>query len=361
MLADEIIVETFGESNDLGTIVWDKRNPKGDAKGISYQHEYIVAYAKNKEQFVLSCKLQRPKKNATTMIKKANQLFAKINSSYTLDDANTEFTAWLSKQTDLSGGERAYSKIDKNGKIYRGVSMAWPNKRKAPNDYFIPLIHPVTGEECPVPARGWRNPPLTMKELLAKDMIIFGSDETKQPERKYLLEENMYENIPSLLYFGGSDTDMLSQMEIPFDTPKIVSICAEHIASFSNDNDIILDFFSGSATTAHAVMQLNAEDNGNRKFIMVQLPEQTDEKSEAYKEGYKNICEIGKERIRRAAKKISAENPKAKFDGGFRVLKLDDFNMNDVYYSPAEYSQDQLFKLESNIKVKKRIYGLLKR
>ena len=106
----------------------------------------------------------------------------------------------------------------------------------------------------------------------------------------------------------------------------------------------------GSATTAHAVMQLNAEDGGNRKFIMVQLPEETDEKSEAYKAGYKNICEIGKERIRRAAKKIAEENPNATFDGGFRVFKMDESNMNDVYYSPAEYSQDLLSMLESNVK-----------
>ena len=134
-----------------------------------------------------------------------------------------------------------------------------------------------------------------------------------------------------------------------FDTAKLTATI-KRIIKFSDNNALVLDFFSGSATTAHAVMKLNAEDNGNRKFIMVQLPEQTDEKSEAYKAGYKNICEIGKERIRRAAKKISAENPEAKFDGGFRVLKLADSNMNDVYYSPAEYSQDQLFQLESNIK-----------
>jgi adenine-specific DNA-methyltransferase len=119
----------------------------------------------------------------------------------------------------------------------------------------------------------------------------------------------------------------------------------------NNDEDcIVLDFFSGSATTAHAVMQLNAEDGGNRKFIMVQLPEETDEKSEAYKAGYKNICEIGKERIRRAAKKIAEENPKAKFDGGFRVLKCDSSNMKEVYYNPAEYEPSLFSRLEDNIK-----------
>lgn len=140
-----------------------------------------------------------------------------------------------------------------------------------------------------------------MKELERKGLIVFGVDETTQPRRKYLLEENMYENIPSLLYYGGSDTDLLSQMGIPFETPKVVSVCAEHIKSFTENDDIVLDFFSGSATTAHAVMQLNAEDDGRRKFIMVQLPEKCDEASEAYKAGYKNICEIGKERIRARA------------------------------------------------------------
>ena len=117
-----------------------------------------------------------------------------------------------------------------------------------------------------------------------------------------------------------------------------------------DDSAIVMDFFSGSATTADAVMQLNAEDGGNRKFIMVQLPEKIDEKSEAYKAGYKNICEIGKERIRRAAKKIHEDNPGAKFDDGFRVLHLDDTNMNDVYYAAGDYDQGMLHMLESNIK-----------
>ena len=119
----------------------------------------------------------------------------------------------------------------------------------------------------------------------------------------------------------------------------------------SGKDSVVLDFFSGSATTAHAVMQFNAEDGGKRKFIMVQLPEATDEKSEAYKAGYKNICEIGKERIRRAGKKIKAEHPEAKdLDIGFRVLKLDSSNMKDVYYTPAQVTQTNLFDSAENIK-----------
>ena len=147
-----------------------------------------------------------------------------------------------------------------------------------------------------------------------------------------------------------------------FSFPKTTKLI-KHFVDMSTKNDdaaIILDFFSGSATTAHAVMQLNAEDGGHRKFIMVQLPEKCDEKSEAYKAGYKNICEIGKERIRRAGEKILKEqlannnstlnSPNSKLDIGFRVLKLDSTNMKDVYYAPCDYDQDFLHQLESNIK-----------
>lgn len=138
-----------------------------------------------------------------------------------------------------------------------------------------------------------------------------------------------------------------------FDTPKPLELIDRMLKmiTFQDKNSIILDFFSGSATTAHAVMQLNAEDGGNRKFIMVQFPEKTDEKSEAFKAGYKNICEIGKERIRRAGKKIKEENPNAEsLDTGFRVFKLADSNMTDVYYSPLEINQQMLLEQEENIK-----------
>ena len=366
-----LCAEAFGVSNDLGTIVWDKRNPKGDAKGISYQHEYILVYAKNKTVLTDKCKIQRPKKNASAILKKAAQLYAKISISYTLEDANAEFAAWMRVQNDFSGGEKAYNKIDSNGDVYRPVSMAWPNKKKAPDDYFVPLIHPVTHKLCPVPERGWRNPSATMKRMQQEGLILFGKDESTIPNSKYLLKDNLYENIPSILYYGGSDTELLSQMGIPFETPKVVSVCIEHIKSFTEDDDIILDFFSGSSTTAHAVMQLNAEDGGHRKFIMVQLPEPCDEQSEAYKAGYPNICEIGKERIRRAGKKILQESgvrslesgveqmtlenstpntQHSTLDVGFRVFKLADSNMTDVYYGAAEYDQQMLSILESNIK-----------
>lgn len=141
------------------------------------------------------------------------------------------------------------------------------------------------------------------------------------------------------------------EIDLPFDNPKSKQLMMEFVKLCDcAARDLILDFFSGSATTAHAVMQLNAEDGGHRKFIMVQLPEKCDEASEAFKAGYKNICEIGKERIRRAAKKIHEDNPDAKFDDGFRVLKLDDTNMKDVYYAAGDYTQDLVSMLESNVK-----------
>lgn len=324
----KVCSEIFGESNHVGTIIWDKRNPKGDARGISYQHENIIIYAKDIGLFKEVCKLLRPKKNATNMLQKAKKLFSKINTNYSLEEANEDFALWLSQQPSLSGGEKAYNRIDENGEVYQSVSMAWPNKKQAPDEYFIPLIHPVTGRECVVPPRGWRNPPKTMSELLAKGLIIFGPDERTQPRRKYLLSENMYENIPSLLYFGGSDVELLKSLDIPFDTPKVVDVCKEHIQSLTSKDSIILDFFSGSATTAHAVMKLNAEDGGKRKFIMVQLPEVTDENSEARKAGYETICQIGEERIRRAGKHIMEElkkhkgNISNKEDNGLFELEL---------------------------------------
>ena len=172
--------------------------------------------------------------------------------------------------------------------------------------------------------------------------------------------------------FGGSiegktDLGQLFENEKIFSYPKSVKFIKTLLNTINDKNTIILDFFPGSATTAHAVMQLNAEENGNgggggygcRRFIMVQLPEPCDEKSEAYKAGYKNICEIGKERIRRAAKKIAEENPNAKFDGGFRVLKLDSTNMKDVYYNPSEFQPNLLDSLADNIKEDRTAEDLL--
>lgn len=341
----KICYEVFGEQNDLGTIVWDKRNPKGDAQGVSAQHEYILLFAKNKIAFLEHNKVVRPKKNAAAIIKKAQSLFSKMSLTYTLEDINKDFSAWMRVQNDFSGGEKAYNKIDEKGNVYRPVSMAWPNKKKAPDDYFVPLVHPVTGKPCPVPDRGWRNPSATMKKMLDNGQILFGKDETTIPNSKYLLKDNMYENIPSLIYYGGSDVAYLEEIGIPFETPKAVDVCKEHIVSFTSEDDIVLDFFSGSATTAHAVMGANAQDGGHRRFILVQLPENCGIDTALYKAGYKTICDAGKDRIRKSGSRIEET-----IDKGFRVLKCDTSNMKEVYYNPAEYEASLFSSLEDNIK-----------
>ena len=348
-----ICQEIFGQSNELGTIIWDKRNPKGVVVGIAYQHESILVYCKNISAFA-GVPFLKKKENAEAMIKKVEQLIQKYGCVN--DSVREEYKQYIKKnKSTFTGGESAYSLIDENGHIYQPVSMAAPDKPETRS--HRPLIHPITGKPCPVPEKGWRFTDKKMDELISINKIEYGEDETTQPRQKYYLKENMEEAVSSLLYFGGSD----DAMGLPFDNPKPVYVAKKLISTLcKNENDIILDFFSGSATTAHAVMQLNAEDGGRRKFIMVQLPEPCDEKSEAYKAGYKNICEIGKERIRRAGEKILKEqlannnstlnSPNSKLDIGFRVLKLDSTNMKDVYYAPSDYNQDFLHQLESNIK-----------
>lgn len=256
------------------------------------------------------------------------------------------------------------------------------------------VIHPVTGKPCKCPDAGWRFPSIKrMQEEIEAGRVVFGSDETTLPR----IRRNLFDydaQVMRSVHFSYAQTATLEFNKIfdglrVFENPKGITDIkdlARYITADSKDC-IILDFFSGSATTAHAVMQLNAEDGGHRKFIMVQLPEKCDEQSEAYKAGYKNICEIGKERIRRAGEKIQEarleaialskhewdqtcyyvehqkecdrlghlpdeyfEKEHPPIDTGFRVLKLDDTNMKDVYYAPDDYDQGMIAGLESNIK-----------
>lgn len=348
---EKILSEVFGEDNNLGTIVWDKRNPKGEVAGVAQQHELISIYCKNKILFKEKSELKRPKENADKMLKKASQLI--ISAGEINESVRSEFKKWLSKQ-NFSGGELAYKFIDDNGDIYQPVSMAAPDKPETRS--HRPLFHPITFKECPVPAKGWRFPDKSMDKLLENNEILFGENETTQPRRKYLLKENLYENVPSLLYFGGSD----NALSLPFDNPKPVSVALKIIQSTCEANEIVLDFFSGSSTTAHATMKLNSEDNGNRKYIMVQLPEETAEKSQARKEGYDTIPQIAKDRIRRAGRNIVEESRNDDLDIGFRVLKIDSSNMNDVYYTPEEITQDSLFDVTvDNIKPDRKPLDLL--
>ena len=251
-------------------------------------------------------------------------------------------------------------------------------------------MHPTTNKPCKMGTRGWAYSEAEMKKLIDSNYVLFGKDENVMPQLKNYLFENELSLPKSVLFFDSqTSTRWMKAEQFGFDFPKAIDYI-KYILSMYPCNDImVLDFFSGSATTAHAVMQLNAEDGGHRKFIMVQLPEKTDEKSEAFKAGYKNICEIGKERIRRAGKKIKAQlmaegketrdiaekkaqgnavavskaywidSPEYKsankqmasdLDTGFRVLKLDSTNMKDVYYNPAEITIDTIMGTVDNIK-----------
>ena len=354
LLLDEI----FGEENQIGNITWDKGNPKGDSKGIGYQHESILVYARNKITLLNNNNLVRKKKNAEKIVKKAKELYKKlgkqdipnglkvINKEYTLpdefilkfrkkitiEDINNEFNDWIKKQ-NLTGGERAYNKIDENGDVYRLVSMAWPNKKKAPLDYFTQLIHPITKKTCSIAQRGWRFPSNSIYELLERGEIIFGKDEKVQPQRKYLLKENMTENLPSVLFYGGSDDDLFREFGFNFENPKPFEFSKSIIEATTNSktSDIILDFFAGSGTTAHAVMELNEEDSGNRKYICVQLPETIDEDSEEYKAGYKTLADITEARIKKVIKKIDKNREgkiefEKKLNIGFRKYTLANSN-----------------------------------
>lgn len=289
-----LLQEIFGEENNIGEIIWNKQNPKGDSLGISAMHETIFCFCKNRTAFFANSNVCiRKKINAEIMINKAKKLFKKLGKKsipedvlasikpfdysaeikkdfyvkYDLKLINKEFQNWLSKQR-FSNGEKAYKFIDDKGRIYRGVSMAWPNKKKAPDDYFIPLIHPVTHKPCPVPERGWRNPPATMKKLMEQERIIFGPDETKQPERKYYLDENMYENVPSIYENADSADDLLANLGVEFEYPKPVSEAIYVCSCIQPNANLFLDFFAGSGTTGQAILEMNKADNGNRHFIL---------------------------------------------------------------------------------------------
>ncbi|MBD5199988.1 MAG: site-specific DNA-methyltransferase [Bacteroidales bacterium] len=305
LLLDEI----FSSNNNLGTIVWNKMNPKGDAKGVASMHEYIIIFAKSKENFLLQeGTLMRQKPNAEKILAKAHSLFSKLGKKavpdeikkavapfgygkellkyfevmYDIDLINKEFQNWLSA-SPFSKGEKAYKYISPTGRVFRSVSMAWPNKETAPDDYWIPLRHPETGEECPIPSKGWRNPSLTMNRLLGscepyevagltiKGEIVFSRKRNGTlniPERIYYLDENMFENVPSLYNDGSSDDTLLKDLNISFEYPKTVSVASYLLKNIHPNAHLIIDFFAGSGTTLHAVMALNAEDGGKRQCIL---------------------------------------------------------------------------------------------
>ena len=299
-IADEI----YGGNNFLAQVIWERAySPINLMKHFSPSHDYILCYAKNIESAICH----------------GIPRTADANARYSNPD-NDPRGDW--KSSDLSVGPAVESNI---------YEIITPSGR---------AVYPPNGYS-------WRLDRQTFNKYVADNRIWFGSDGNNVPSIKRFISGVKQGITPMTIWkyaeVGHSQdaTQKLQKLfdgKKLFDYPKSVPLIERCLQLYTNKNSLVLDFFSGSATTAHAVMQLNAEDGGNRKFIMVQLPEKTDEKSEAYKAGYKNICEIGKERIRRAGKKIKEEAglQGQNLDTGFRVLKLDESNMTDVYYTPAD-------------------------
>lgn len=320
--------EIFSDNDFLGVIIWNKLNPKGEVAGVATMHEYVLIYAKNKENFkTLNNILTRPKPNALAILNKAKSLFSKIGKKqipesikevikpfnytkelikdfevvYDLDLVNSEFQSWLSSQ-DFSGGEKAYKFIDKNGDVFQSVSMAAPDKPETRS--HRPLLHPVSNKPCPVPEKGWRNPDRTMDKLLSEGLIIFGKDENTQPRKKYLLKENLFELTPSIYNNGSSDEVLMKDLKINFPYPKVTSASQYLLKNIHPSPNVILDFFAGSGTTLHATMALNAEDGGNRQCILVTnnenniCEEVTYERNKRVIQGYTNAKGVAVEGLK---------------------------------------------------------------
>ena len=311
--------EVFGEHNYLAQVVWERAySPINLMKHFSPAHDYILVYAKNIDSAICN---GIPRSDAA-------------NERYSNPD-NDPRGVW--KSSDLSVGPAVESNI-------------------------YPIITPSGRKVMPPSGYSWRLSEQKFNEYVKDNRIWFGSDGNNVPSIKRFLSELRKQGITPMTFWryeevGHSQdaTQKLAKLfdgKKYFDYPKPVELIKRCIALYSDSNTIVLDFFSGSATTAHAVMQLNAEDGGSRKFIMVQLPEETTSDSEAYKAGYKNICEIGKERIRRAGKKIKEESPLTTqdLDTGFRVFKCESSNYKDVAFAPKDYTQDMLAGLLDNIK-----------
>ena len=311
----KICDEVFGEDNFVAQFPWQSRQSIQNDTDISSSHEYIVTYAK-----------VRRKENRRLKEANADTWFKEM--SFVCLPLELEKDRFDNPDNDIRG-------------LWKADPFDAPNVR--PNLTYA-IVNPNTGEEYwPPRGRHWRTEESTYKKLLSDKRIVFGKTGESRPQLKVFYEEKkMFGSVDNTWWTGekcGTSTQgTKEQMQLfegfaPFDTPKPTQLLNKilKLVSLPNGDDIILDFFSGSATTAHAVMQLNAEDDGNRKFIMVQLPEPTDEKTEAYKSGYMNICEIGKERIRRAGEKIKEENKDKEnienLDIGFKVLKLDTSNI----------------------------------
>ena len=316
-----------------------------DPRFIAINHEYVLCFVKNIEVQTLSGKWRTRHPLVDEMMEEYEKIKQKNTS---IEGIQSAWTSIINK--DKYSALKHYKFVDFKGP-YFAADISDP-QRKGPKHDFV--IHPITKQVCKAPAGGYSPREEEMKRRLANDEIHFGAThEQVVCSKKYLITAE--DRLNSVYYEDGRRATKLLEALVGkgiFEHPKSELMIKRLLGFITDENSVVLDFFSGSATTAHAVMQLNSEDNGNRKFIMVQLPEETDEKSEAYKAGYKNICEIGKERIRRAGAKIKEESPMttADLDVGFRVLKLDSTNMKDVYYNPSEYELSLFDNLADNIK-----------
>lgn len=315
----KICDEIFGENNFLAQVIWERAfSPKNDAKFFSVSHDYVLIYARSIEVFSIGL-LPRS---------------AESDARYKNPD-NDPHGPWTSDNMTV----KSYSA-----------------------NYDYPIRTPNGTIYYPPAGRCWFTSKERMQKLIGNGAVWFGNNGGNMPRIKRYLSDVQQGMTPITIWKyldvghnqeARQELKKLFDEKAYFDGPKPIRLL-NRILTIANvkKDDFILDFFSGSATTAHAVMQLNAEDGGKRKFIMVQLPEVCAENSEAYKAGYKNICEIGKERIRRAGKKIKEENPLTTqdLDIGFRVLKCDSSNMEDVYFTPKEYMDKQQSLFVDNIK-----------
>ena len=291
----KICSEIFGQSNIIANFIIVSNSAKNNSKFVSVTHEYLLCVAKNKDMLPTNWKVK--KNNSIEFLKITKQL---MKSKLSDDEIHSELLSLVKYPKYYEFDHYTY--VDKKGP-FRASDLTAPGSK---NKYSI--MHPTTNKPCKMGTRGWAYSEAEMKKLIDSNYVLFGKDENVMPQLKNYLFENELSLPKSVLFFDSqTSTRWMKAEQFGFDFPKAIDYI-KYILSMYPCNDImVLDFFSGSATTAHAVMQLNAEDGGHRKFIMVQLPEKTDEKSEAFKAGYKNICEIGKERIRRAGKKIKAQ------------------------------------------------------
>ena len=351
--------EIFGAVNYIATIVRNTNSSKNQSLFVSVSHEYCIIYAKNIEALKSKHNDNKwcvPKNNVEEYVAKVKQL---QKEGLTAEEITEELKCLTKYPRFIDFTNYWY--FDEHGLYSKGDLGGVPNGNKTP------IMNPITGELDPIPPGGFRFNVDKMEQLAKEGRIHFHTDGSL-PRIKRYLDENLTQRPKSIMSDDQRpDSNIMQEFNTPFDNPKQLSFMKRIISIMDNDC-LVLDFFSGSATTAHAVMELNAEDHGSRSFIMVQIPETTDEKSAAYKAGYTNLCQIGEERIRKAGEKIQStisdgesdifkQSDKSEVDTGFRVLKLDTSNMQDVYYTPEESNETTLF--EDNVKPDRTTEDLL--